>query len=214
MDKLDHLLDFIENPERYTAEEADRLLADPEIRSLYNTIAETSSALYADTDAPDINKEWLIFNRRRLKHHKPKRTHRNVAAILIPLITMTAFAAGLGISLVITKNNNTKTDVSTVTVDKTADSAGNMTAEIIDTDSIRPRPQTIIFENQPLNIIIGQISSNYGLKYGLDSPKSADLRMYLKWNTTAPIEDVANTLNSFEQIEIRLLSDSLSVGIQ
>ncbi len=127
---------------------------------------------------------------------------------------MTAFAAGLGISLVITKNNNTKTDVSTVTVDKTADSAGNMTAEIIDTDSIRPRPQTIIFENQPLNIIIGQISSNYGLKYGLDSPKSADLRMYLKWNTTAPIEDVVNTLNSFEQIEIRLLSDSLSVGIQ
>ena len=101
-----------------------------------------------------------------------------------------------------------------MTVDKTADSAGNMTAEIIDTDSIRPRPQTIIFENQPLNIIIGQISSNYWLKYGFDSPKSADLRMYLKWNTTAPIEDVVNTLNSFEQIEIRLLGDSLSVGIQ
>lgn len=208
MDKYDRLLDLIENPERYTDDEISRLLSDPEVADLYQTISATSSVLHHDCSAPDVDAEWERFSR---KHRQPRRNFRlrhNVAAAIIAIVAITACATGIGMHLYLSGSAVTETTAQAGIDALTPDISGRVMPE----DSTAILPETIIFENQRLDVIVRQIAERHGLKAGFRFPATAGLRMYLKWETSTPVEKVVETLNTFEQIDIEIIGDSIAVG--
>ena len=208
MDKYDKLLDIIENPERYTDDEISQLLSDPEVADLYQTISATSSVLHHDCSAPDVDAEWERFSR---KHRQPRRNFRmrhNVAATIIAIVAITACATGIGMRLYQSEPAVTETTAQTGVDALTPDISGRVMPE----DSTAILPEIIIFDNQRLDVIVRQIAERHGLKAGFRSPATAGLRMYLKWETSTPVEKVVETLNTFEQIDIEIIGDSIAVG--
>lgn len=207
MDKLDQLLDLTEHPDRYTSAQIDRMLSDPEMRDLYETLSATSSAMHTGTRI-DIDAEWENFSRRHRRARRSPRFRRNAAAIIITLFTISAFATGIGFTLLSDSSSSTASESAQPVATELTDITGRVTPD----DSVALLPEVIIFENQPLRVIIGQIAASHNLKAGFSTPAAAGLRMYLKWETSTPIEEVIETLNTFEQIDIRLVGDSISVS--
>ena len=208
MDKYDRLLDLIENPERYTDDEISRLLSDPEVADLYQTISATSSVLHHDCCAPDVDTEWERFSRKHRQSRRIFRLRHNVAAAIIAIVAITACATGIGMRLYLSGPAVTETTAQTGIDALTPDISGRVMPE----DSTAILPETIIFENQRLDVIVRQIAERHGLKAGFRSPATAALRMYLKWETSTPVEKVVETLNTFEQIDIEIIGDSIAVG--
>ncbi len=208
MDKFDKLLDMIENPGQYNEDDIKQLLSDPEMRDLYNTMSATSSALHHDNCRPDVDAEWQRFSQKRRKTGNIFRLHRNVAAAIITIVAITACAAGIGLHIYLSEPTLT----GTTNVVGTATSAHDISGRVMPEDSTAIMPEIITFENQRLDVIVKQIAERHGLKAGFSSPKAAALRMYLKWETATPIEKVVETLNTFEQIDIEIIGDSIAVG--
>ena len=66
MNKTDHLLQMMEQPHQYTADEWQKILADDECRELYTLMSKTQSAVdaaRADEEITDelIDAEWQRF---------------------------------------------------------------------------------------------------------------------------------------------------------
>ena len=53
MDKIDRLLDAIEHPVRYSKTDIEAMLADPEIRAVYDLMDKTKASL-TPISTPDI----------------------------------------------------------------------------------------------------------------------------------------------------------------
>lgn len=207
MDKLDQLLDLTEHPDRYTSAQIDRMLSGPEMRDLYETLSATSSALHTGARI-DIDAEWDNFSRRHRHARRSPRFRRNVAAIIITLFTISAFATGIGFTLL----SDSSSSAASESVQPVAAELTDITGRVTPDDSVALLPEVIIFENQPLRVIISQIAASHNLKAGFSTPAAAGLRMYLKWETSTPVKEVIETLNTFEQIDIRLVGDSISVS--
>lgn len=208
MDKIDQLLDLIEHPEHYTQQQIEDLLQDPETNSLYRTLCETSASLHGDNDIPDVDNEWQRFTE---KHHVAKKQftfRRNIAAVIITVISLSAVAAGIGISMS-TAHRETGGTVEDPSLSHTVPTI--IPDTIFPVDSLPQLPESVIFENQSLRVVLPQIVSHYGLKAGFDSAEIAELRMYFKWNTSDSVGYVLETLNTFEQINIEVIGDSIAV---
>lgn len=67
MDKIDLLLDAIEHPDRYSAQEIDSLLSDPEVREAYELLHKAKTSLTPIAHV-DVHAEWDAFSR---AHKKP-----------------------------------------------------------------------------------------------------------------------------------------------
>ena len=70
MNKTDLLLQMMEQPQLYTAEEWQEILADDECRELYTLMSKTKSAIdaaRADKEVTDdmIDAEWQRFSREK-----------------------------------------------------------------------------------------------------------------------------------------------------
>ena len=66
MEKIEKVIDMVDNPGRYTDEEFKAMLNDPESRKIYKTIVETRAAADMDDADLDIDKEWSNFAARHL----------------------------------------------------------------------------------------------------------------------------------------------------
>lgn len=61
MDKIDLLLDAIEHPDRYSAQEIDSLLSDPEVREAYELLHKAKTSLTPIAHV-DVHAEWDAFS--------------------------------------------------------------------------------------------------------------------------------------------------------
>ena len=100
MNKTDLLLQMMEQPHRYTADQWQEILADDECRELYTLMSKTQSAVdaaRADEEITDemIDAEWQRFTQTHLTDEKPERSWLKIAATFISILMMSgiAFAA-------------------------------------------------------------------------------------------------------------------------
>lgn len=80
MDKIDRILDLIENHAGYSPGEIEDILADSEMRELYERLSGISGALHAGQAPADdeVEEEWLRFERR---HFGSRRRHCGVSGV-------------------------------------------------------------------------------------------------------------------------------------
>ena len=216
-DNIDRLLDALEHPENYSDADVKQLLADPKAREVYDMLHKAADV---STTVPEINldEEW-----RRFEAKLPKRrplilrwlsfmASRNAAAVVTALVgTLAVVAATLGVTHYIgiqkelAQAHQAEQQEQTVAINADAAPDDTIAAEGA------PQPETILFKGETLETILGDIAKYYGATVKFDQDASKSLQLYFEWNRALPLDEVVEQLNNFEQIDITLTDNVLTV---
>ncbi len=221
MNKTEQLIDAIDHPEKYSDEELQLLLSDPEVLEAYDTMCSMKAALSPKPEA-DINEEWQIFRERNL----PKRPSRNpfrlklkyakmllrnsVAVVVVCILSVAAIATVIGVRLHDRQNPAMATSDDTIELTQAPTVKSEKdTSAIEDTDVVKQEP--VLFENRPLEEILNTMKEHYQVEVIFESQKAKNLRLYFSWNPQLPVADIVDLLNNFQQFSIRLSDNTLIV---
>ncbi len=216
MDKIDRLLDALEHPDRYTQNDLEDMLQDPDVKEVFDLLDKTKSSLQP-LPPPDVEAEWKRFEKNHPTYKDMHRSwlagilSRNIAAtIAIAVISVTAVAAivGIGINQISQRQEaSSPNDVKT--------EYAEIIAKPDSVKSVEPgkdkTPEIIVFDNEPLKTIAGKIAEYYGYKVEFNNEASKSLRLYFRWNQEDTIEDVVESLNNFEQITINITDKTIII---
>ena len=217
MDKIDRLLDAIEHPDIFTTTEIEALLQDPEVKETFDLLDKTKSSMQA-IDTPDISEEWTKFAN---QHHQSKsgRHHwlpqifsRNAVASIVACIASFATVAAIvsvGIHRISSSSSATTPEVETTIVTEDATSQPNIINSHEPDDE--KSPETVVFDNETLETILTRIGSYYGYTVTFNNDAAKSLRLYFRWNQALPIEDIAASLNNFEQINLTIVDKTIKI---
>lgn len=208
MDKIDRFLDAMEHPDRYTPTEIEAMLKDPDVKEVFDLLDRTKSSLQP-IKVPDIEAEWKKFETNHrispstVNTWLKRRFSRNAAAsIAIGIASLTAVAAivGVGISNI---NHNQVSAVSEETA-MPATVVGMSQPDTIAPVEVREdaAPETVVLEDEPLDMIMSLIAVYYGVKVVFKDDSSKTLRLYFRWNQALAVEEVVDRLNNFQQIHM------------
>ncbi len=219
MDKIDRLLDAIEHPDRYSEKEMEAMLADPEVMAVFALLDKTKASL-TPIAAPDVDAEWEAFqSSRRVPDGGAKRRpailslfSRNIAAsvaIVIASLAAVAAVVGVGVNMALDrKAESPATEIAAVAkedaVAATTATAGEVPAAV---------PETVIFDNEPLEAIAARIAGYYGYRVEFAGEASRSLRLYFRWNQAQTLDEVAESLNNFGQIHITVHTQGRTIII-
>ncbi len=211
MDKFDKLLDAMEHPDLLPESELEALLQDPEIKEVLELLDKTKTSLHPMSD-PDVEAEWKAFETKQKSNgfRKFNPFSRNVAAgIAIAIASLAAMAAVVGVGINYKgRHNDMPKKIETVVAEeiRVKTDSVDMKKEIIVSE-----PNIIIFENEPFESIISQISDYYGYEADFINNDSKSLRLFFRWNQALTIEEVAESLNNFEQIHLSIKDKTIAI---
>lgn len=229
MDKYDLVLDIIGHPEKYSPEQIESLLSDPETKEIYEIVSLTSSAANStDTVAPEeIDRQWRRLEssiRLAQKDAESAGKHevraprflyffqsRAAAVAAVTLTSLVAVAIGVGVKYGFGHKESTDAaggeirQESAVTSAVAGDSAVSVLA-----DSVAIDLTPVVFEDEALGTILSRIASVHDAKVVI-APSKASLRLYFKWNPAETLDEVVARLNNFDQIDIVLDGKTIKV---
>ena len=236
MDKYLKAIEMTEHPERFSSEELQSLLADPEISEYYNLLSGVDSALH---QPPAISKqriddEWTRFKKKTegissrnlnqnqissmgISHDSPKRRKgvmqwffgRRVAVVAAIIVTSVA-ALAIGIGLMTRSSSDYP--------EKLPEESSAMTIVAVDPQTILPEvaadttstvTEPVIFENEKLRSILETISHHYNLRLEVVNNHAADMRLFFRWNPADEASEVVRQLNNFDRIKLKIKEEAL-----
>lgn len=210
MDKYEIVFDIIGHPEKYSADRLAELFADKEIADIYNLVCNTHAAVKSHSVSIDVDDEWSRFSRRNGLRGGSRRRPAigRVASIaLLFLSSLVALAVGFAVktSFVNEKPGGTSPD-------EADDEIENLLSVTVTDDTTgvdaRRTLQPVLFEDETLGNIMQAIGDHYGLKVNFRNEAAADLRLYYKFDPTHTVEEIVESLNTFDGINI-LIDDNI-----
>ncbi len=210
MNMTDQLLQMLEQPQRYTADEWQEILADDECRELYTLMSKTQSAVDAARANEEITDEMLDAEWQQLVHSSLFTLHSSlykIAAMFMAVLMLSGIAyAAIHI---ISTSWNKEQKVNTEKVTKSQPSTLN--SQQTETDSIAA-PQPKLYDNVPLEQMLTELSAYYHIKveYSIDDVRQ--LRLFYQWRPEYSIEKVVEMLNNFEMLQLQIENDTLIVS--
>jgi hypothetical protein len=81
--------------------------------------------------------------------------------------------------------------------------AGTLQQTQTDPNSIRT------FENAELQQILQELSDYYHVSVEYRNEQSRHIRLYTKWDTAAPLQQIIELLNGFEKVSVRLIDNQI-----
>jgi hypothetical protein len=175
MKDIEKLLRMMERPQDYTDEELQQLMDDPDMQACYELMVKAEEG----------------FAQRKTKCSKGVRLWK-IAAMFIGIILL----SGLTYAAV-QFSRQTTDDVKSQTQEMQAAETRQQPTEVTPQDSIRT------FVNAELQQILGELADYYHVDVDYRNEQARHLRLYTKWNTTAPLSQMIERLNNFEKVSIR-----------
>ena len=176
MKDIEDLLRMTERPQDYTDEELQQLMSDPDMRAYYELMVKAEEG----------------FTQRNTKRDKARRLWK-IAAMFVGIILL----SGLTFAAVHLMRSQ-KTEVrSQETEAVTTSQPSTLNSQLPESDTIRT------FENAELQQILGELADHYHLEVDYRNEQSRHIRLYTKWNTSAPLSQMVERLNNFEKVNIR-----------
>lgn len=216
-DKIDRLLDALEHPENYTDTEVEQILSDPQAREVYDMMRKTADA---SAPVPQINldEEWQRFEAKQTRRKPvilrwlPFMASRNAAAVVLALVgTLAVVAATIGVTHYFNAQKEIAQTELAEPQEQTAIANSNVaTADTIPSETT-PLPETIVFKGESLEKILADIAGYYGATVAFNQDSAKSLKLYFEWNQALPLYEVVGQLNNFEQINITLTNNVLTV---
>ncbi len=122
---------------------------------------------------------------------------------------MVAVAAGIAVTVaVVTHKPEPVAEEATVVA--TALPAATE-AIITPVDTVRTASESMMFENEPLDAIMKEVAAAYGVEVKFNNKEVASLHLYYKLDTSLPLNEVVEQLNTFEQINIKQDGNILNI---
>jgi hypothetical protein len=215
MNKTDLLLQMMEQPHRYTADQWQEILADDECRELYTLMSKTQSAVdaaRADEEITDemIDAEWQRFTQTHLTDEKPERSWLKIAATFIGILMISgiAFAA----IHIIRHVSNVGVEPQAPIQETIIANSHQLPADTVRADTIPPK--VVRYEEATLKQILTDMADYYGLTLNWKSEEAKTLRLFYIWNKQQSAEEVITSMNSFERISLQLNDSILTANIQ
>ena len=219
MNKTDLLLQMMEQPQHYTEEEWQEILADVEYRELYTLMSKTQSAIYAtraDQEVTDdmINAEW-----QRLSDEKRKATGKRVSGneVRSEKYSLLKFAAvfvgilmlsGIAFAAIHIASHYNASEQETKVINNSQPSTSS--PQLAEPDTIAA-PQPKLYDNVPLGEIFEELSAYYNVKVVYQNEDAPRLRLFYQWKPEYTLEKVVEMLNNFEWIQIQTENDTLFI---
>lgn len=210
---IDRLLQMIDHPEDYTEQEIlDVINHDDETRETYRqlVLARRAGRHHRMENQPvDVDAAWRQFEQAHFEKPRRRSLWPKVAAALAGILLMSGltWAAVLAVRHVTsTGQSKPRTeDVAPVQVDSIGPRLG--VAETGVPDNVEP----VVFENVPLDQMIGEIAAHYGMSVEFKNEEARNLRFHFVWNRDDGLDKVLEDINYFESVDIRQDNDRLIV---
>ena len=214
MDKIELLFQMMEQPDRYTHEQWQDILADEECRETYMLMSKTKSAFDVQHEVSDeeIEAEWQRLQQQTTAEEKTSNVrsrHRwlNIAAMFVGLLVLSGIAyAAVRIISSNKEESNTKTQETRIV---NPGLEGQQEGQEVMKDSLLLQP--IVFEDKELSSILGDIAPYYHYEVVYQNKAAKSIRIYFTWDMAASIEDVVETFNKFDRIHITKENNKLIV---
>ncbi len=212
MDKYDLVLDIVEHPEKYTSEQLAEIMSDPDTKEVYNMLCKVDSAIEAEKDI-NVDAEWENFSEKHTAHSRRKFFWiGSRAASIAGIICTSIVAVAAGIAFTVTVIKHKPEPIS----EKVADTPSIAT---VSTDTLTAKSDTvnvsltpILFENEPLENILKEVADAYGVEeIRFNNTEAAALHLYYRFDPSLTLNEVVEQLNTFEQIDIKLNSNILTI---
>ena len=210
MNKTDLLLQMMEHPQHYTAEEWQEILADEECRELYTLMSKTQSAIDAarvDQEVTDdmVDAEWQRLSDEKQEVRNEKYSLLQFAAMFVGILMLSgiAFAA-----IQIVSHYNEPKEQDTRVVNNSQPSISS--PQIAESDTIAAA-QPRLYDNVPLGDIFDELSDYYHVKVVYQNEDAPRLRLFYQWKPEYTLEKVVEMLNNFEWIQIQTENDTLFI---
>jgi len=212
MDKDKLIEKIISNPEELTEEEIKALSEDSGLKDIYKELCLYASAVNSRPEPTDdeIKEELLRFKKaQRFKRHFMHVSFRQIAAAA-SIIVLTGIAVGAGISMHRSHNAVKSEESGVMTGTETICTDDSIKSILKSTDEEDPQ-QYVVFENQTLETMLSQMGQHYGCKVEYMPGSNRMLRLYFRWDKRSTLEDVVEMLNTFDQIDISIANNILTV---
>lgn len=214
MEKQDILLKMMEQPEKYSDQQWQEILDDPDCRRLYDMISLTGSVVAAKASTDRLTDDDIFLEWEKLEMlHKAKTVHLRrwkVAAVIMAVVCFTGLAvAAVTNHWLSPKQEQPKVEQKVVENKEVS----SMTALSSDTaKTAKPdlrQPKT--FVNVSLQDILTELSAYYHVELVWKNEQAKQLRLYFEWNPQDDIDKIANKLNNFQSIQLSVENGKLIV---
>jgi len=209
MNKTDRLLQMMEQPQRYTADEWQEILADNECRELYMLMSKTQSAIDAACADEVVTDEMIDAEWQQLKQPHSSRQFSvmyKYAAMFVGILMLSGLAYA---AFHIVSHKETPKEQPTKAVAHAQRTTINAQVEKSDTIVV---PQPKLYDNVPLGEILEEMSDYYHVKVVYRNEDASRLRLFYQWKPEYSLEKVVEMLNNFEWLQLELENDTLFVS--
>jgi len=205
MNKTDLLLQMMEQPHRYTAEEWQEILSDDECRELYTLMSMTQSAVDAARADKKVTDEMIDGEWQRLSSVQSDFQFRKFAAMFVGILMLSgiAFAA-----IHIISHSDSHKEKDNVAVSNVSP----LTQQAPLPQDTTAAPQPKLYDNVPLGEIFEELSSYYQIIAVYRNDATRQIRLFYQWKPDYTIEKVVDMLNNFEWLQLELKNDTLYVS--
>ena len=210
MNKTELLLQMMEQPQHYTAEEWQEILTDEECRELYALMSKTQSAIdaaHAEQEVTDdmIDAEWQLLSDEKREVRSEKYPFLKFAVMFVGVLMLSgiAFAA-----IHIASHYNAPEEQDTEVVKTSQPSSSS--PQLAEPDTIAA-PQPKLYDNVPIGEIFEELSGYYNVKVVYQNEDAPRLRLFYQWKPEYTLEKVVEMLNNFEWIQIQTENDTLFI---
>lgn len=193
MKDMEQLLRMVERPQDYSDEEIMKLVSDPEMKAYYELMVSAEAGF-----ALKRSEEPKVYTRAKL--YSLSSRFLKVAAVFIGVILLSgiAFAA---YRYVVGEGLSVGGDLESPTQEVRISSSPQQVQT--ETESVRT------FENAELQQILQELSDYYHVGLEFHNEQSRHIRLYTKWDTTAPLQQIIELLNGFEKVNVRLIDNKI-----
>ena len=193
MKDIEELLKMTERPQDYSDEEIRQMMNDPEMRAYYELMvsAEAGFALKKD-ETSEVAKRPMHY---AINFRFMKAAAVIVGILLVSGISLAAYHFTFGAGSSAVEGHESLTQEVRVSNDHQQ--------EITTSDAVRT------FENTELQQILKELSDYYHVGVEFRNEQSRHIRIYTKWDTTAPLNQIIELLNGFEKVSLRLINNQI-----
>ena len=188
-DKIEQLLKAIEHPETYSDEALEKLFEDEEVKEYYELYITSEQA--ARSKGQVYRKETISLNGVNSQFTVRK-------LMFAAIVTAAIILSGIAYATIFSKKSH---------ISETQQSVSVTSQTISDTQpsvTVLPKDTTLTFQNAELNTILGTIASHYQKDVEYRNEHIRHIRIYTKWNTAEPLEQIVERLNGFEKVTITI----------
>ena len=204
MNKTDLLLQMMEQPQHYTAEEWQEILADEDCRELYTLMSKTQGAIDAARAEQEVTDDMIDAEWQRLYSEQSGFQFRKFAAMFVGILMLSGIAFAAIQSLIPSPSPKDEGSSYTQTQDTVVKHSASPSAG-------KRSGEARIYDNVPLGEIFEELSGYYHVNVVYQNEDAPRLRLFYQWKPEYPLEKVVEMLNNFEWIQIETENDTLFI---